>query len=586
MPELTKLYMQKVQLPNETEYWVKDAAAWEVLESFFGTPTVGADGGYHFPEFQESSEGTIQEIIQEIINNQYITEINEAATYQVDETISSASTHQTLPTSKAVYDYVGSMIKKIPEFDVVVLQGDTPLPNASAYTFHKIYLKDASSPEKLNYYKEWITIRSGSEGAYTYTWELIGDTAMSLDGYAREDWVKGEIQKIEIAGVTVTLNETQQGDTVSYSISAADLKTALGLRALAYKDSAQGATSDQVFSGLKATGSLDATVTAASLSQTSTAATLTTTNFTPAGNVNVTLSTDTATFSGSANYTPTGDVTAEAGSATTVLDSATFKVDNNGVEIGGTNAASAVSYDAPTTATVVAGLSTGSAASFTSTYTAPAIETGFVATEGTAASFTSTYTAPTLTVANTTLPQEAIIASYQGADETLVFSNATTTVVGSASGWNAGSYTATFTPNEPTAIDTTKFSAGTYTATFVPNVPTSASGTESVVTGLGSFTAAAQVFTGNKYSVETSTKNVLASNASFAFSGNQATISVTGEYEKATGATAAFVASNTAAIITGVTYDKAEIGNITVTINNPELTVATFTVSGQTVTVS
>ena len=225
MPDLTRLYMQKVQLPNETEYWVKDAAAWEVLESFFGTPTVGQDGAYHFPEFSESSEGTIQEIIQEIINNQYITEINEAATYEVSEEITSSSTHQTLPTSKAVYDYVDSMIETIPEFDVVVVQG--ALPTASADTFHKIYLQDASSPASPNLYKEWITIRTeggddpDSEG-YSYTWELIGDTSMSLDGYAQEDWVKNEIKKIEIAGVTVTLTETQQGDTVSYSISAAD----------------------------------------------------------------------------------------------------------------------------------------------------------------------------------------------------------------------------------------------------------------------------------------------------------------------------------------------------------------------------
>lgn len=579
------LYISKVKLPNNTEYLIKDAAAWEVLTSFFGEPEPDSEGVMHFPEFAESSEGTIQEIIQNIINNEYITEINEAATYEVSETIDSSSTHQTLPTSKAVYDYVDSMIETIPEFDVVVVSGD--LPTASADTFHKIYLQNASSPASPNLYKEWITIRSGSEGAYTYTWELIGDTSMSLDGYAQEDWVKGEIQKIEIAGVTVTLTETQQGDTVSYSISAADLKNALGLKALAYKDSASGTVPAQTFTGLKATGTLEATVTGATLSHTDTNAVITSsTTYTPAGSVSVSLTTATAGISAEGNYTPTGSVIAEAGSSTNVLATAAFAKDNAGVEIEGTNEASAVTFDnTGSTVTVVTGITGQAAPTFTEgAFTPASLDSGFY-TAGSAASLTTTYTAPELTTTTYSAAQDAVVASYQGPDEMLVFSTPTINTINGVSTFNAGTFTATFTPNSPTAIDTTKFSGGSKAADTFSAGSFGTLDTDSAIKTLGAATAAAQVFHGDKYKVNTTTETVLDSAASFTFSGNQATITVAGQYEKATGATGSFTATNSADIPATIQYKKAEMGNVSVTIANPELTVEDFTVTAKTVEV-
>ena len=585
---LTAKYISKVELPNGGQYLLKDAAAWEVLTSFFGDPVVGQDGAYHFPEFQESSEGTIQEIIQEIINNQYITEINEAATYDVSETIDSSSTHGTLPTSKAVYDYVDSMIETIPEFDVVVVSGN--LPTASADTFHKIYLQDASSPAQPNLYKEWITLRTGTDPNYSYSWELIGDTSMSLDGYAQEAWVKSEIQKIEIAGVTVTLNQTQQGDTVSYSISAADLKDALSLGDLAYKDSASGSTVDQTFTGLKATGTLEATVTGATLSHTDTNAVITSSNtYTPAGNVSVSLTTATAGISAEGNYTPTGSVVAEAGSSTNVLATASFAKDNAGVEIEGTNEASAVTFDnTGSTVSVVTGLTAGTAASLTTTYTPASLGSGFF-NAGTAATFTEgAFTAATITYSTATVSWTNVALAATPVDnETLIFATPTITQASDISAFNGGSKVAdTFNAGSLPSIDDTAFNGGSFTATFTPNSPTTAAGTDSAIKTLGAATAAAQVFHGDKYKVNTTTETVLDSGASFTFSGNQATITVAGQYEKATGATGSFTATNSADIPATIQYKKAEMGSVSVTIANPELTVETFTVTAQTVTVS
>lgn len=82
-------------------------------------------------------------------------------------------------------------VESLPTFDVVVL-GDAELPTASADTYHKLYLKTATSTGAQNVYKEYITVRSGVEGAYTYSWELIGDTAIDLTGYLKTVTVNGK----------------------------------------------------------------------------------------------------------------------------------------------------------------------------------------------------------------------------------------------------------------------------------------------------------------------------------------------------------------------------------------------------------
>ena len=82
-------------------------------------------------------------------------------------------------------------VESLPTFDVVVL-GDAELPTASADTYHKLYLKTATGTGAQNVYKEYITVRSGVQGAYTYSWELIGDTAIDLTGYLKTVTVNGK----------------------------------------------------------------------------------------------------------------------------------------------------------------------------------------------------------------------------------------------------------------------------------------------------------------------------------------------------------------------------------------------------------
>ena len=96
-------------------------------------------------------------------------------------------------------------VESLPTFDVVVL-GDAELPTASADTYHKIYLKTATGTGAQNVYKEYITVRSGNEGAYTYSWELIGDTAIDLTGYLKTVTVNGKAYS-NASGSSIDLGE-------------------------------------------------------------------------------------------------------------------------------------------------------------------------------------------------------------------------------------------------------------------------------------------------------------------------------------------------------------------------------------------
>lgn len=96
-------------------------------------------------------------------------------------------------------------VETLPTFDVVVL-GDAELPTASADTYHKIYLKTATGSATQNVYKEYITVRSGNEGAYTYSWELIGDTAIDLTGYLKTVTVNGKAYS-NASGSSIDLGE-------------------------------------------------------------------------------------------------------------------------------------------------------------------------------------------------------------------------------------------------------------------------------------------------------------------------------------------------------------------------------------------
>lgn len=54
------------------------------------------------------------------------------------------------------------------------------LPDASADTMYILYFVPSSDPQTQNVKDEYITIRTGSEGAYAYSWEQVGSTEIAV----------------------------------------------------------------------------------------------------------------------------------------------------------------------------------------------------------------------------------------------------------------------------------------------------------------------------------------------------------------------------------------------------------------------
>ena len=166
-----------------------------------------------------------------------------------------------LVDAATVKAYVEAQIKTIPEFDVVIVADGEELPTASADTFHKIYLKKASTTGiAQNIYKEYITVKNGD----TYSWELIGDTAID---------VSGKVDK------TTTI----AGIALDKDITVEQLQNALKLGAMAYADKANGSTTLETVDSItmkSVTVAGNATVTTKAAD-----ATLTKGDFTPAGTV-------------------------------------------------------------------------------------------------------------------------------------------------------------------------------------------------------------------------------------------------------------------------------------------------------------
>lgn len=191
-----------------------------------------------------------------------------------------------------IKEYVDAQVGSINKFDVVIgTAGADGKPNveASADTMYKLYLiqnADSSAGE----YIEYITIRSGVEGAYTYAWEAIGSTKMSLTGYVTETALVEALKPYE---------KTEN------------------LKALAYKDSAAGTVAGQTISGVKASGqsagsinvALEATEKAVASTGKYTPAGTIAGTVKPTGSVAVTVSTSAADATlTKGDYTPAGTV--------------------------------------------------------------------------------------------------------------------------------------------------------------------------------------------------------------------------------------------------------------------------------------
>ena len=470
-----------------------------------------------------------------------------------------------LVDASVVKAYVDSQVGQIHNFDVVIDAAGTsagPSVAASADTMYKIYLVP-SDDAAAGGYIEYITIRSGAEGAYTYAWEAIGNTKVSLTGY-------------------VPTSTTIATIALDHNITVAELKTALGLGAMAYADKASGSGTVQTIDSI----TMKEVTVAGNAAVTSKAAdaTLTKADYTPSGTitsdaikggtVTVTLgdsATKTEADLSTITYTPAGTIAAKEGGSFSALKTATLgEVETGGVQIEGTVSAPAISLTAADK-TFVTGLTGGKKASFTEgAFTPAAFQKGFY-TAGAAATWTGKeYIAPTMGEATkAAFASEGVTAAIDPEDaECLTFTNAATAQAVTAQGtFNAGKVDfGTFNGGSATVIDTTKFSGGAKAKdTFVANELQSVA-TDTVSEVSAAALANAPVFTGKSYSVSTTTDTALKDVAFTAT--NSATIVNKVEYVKpevksavleGEAATSTFNGTKVEkALVTGVSYDKAD----------------------------
>lgn len=471
-----------------------------------------------------------------------------------------------LPTAEAVKSYVDSAVGKIHNFDVVIdADGSAatgPSVAASADTMYKIYLVP-SGEAAAGEYIEYITIKSGDGEAATFKWEAIGSTKTNLTGY-------------------VPTSTTIATIKLDHNITVAELQTALGLGAMAYADKASGSGTVQTIDSItmkKVTVAGNAAVTSKAAD-----ATLTKANYTPSGTINsdaikggtvtVTLgdsATKTEATLSTSEFTPAGTIAAKEGGSFSALKTATLgEVETGGVQIEGTISSPAISLTAADK-TFATGLTGGKKASFTEgAFTPAAFQDGFY-TAGVAATWTGKdYVAPSMGEATkAAFASEGVTAAIDAEDaECLTFTTAATAQAVTAQGaFNAGKVDfGTFNGGSATLIDTTKFSGGAKAKdTFVANELQSVA-TDTVSEVSAAALANAPVFTGKSYSVSTTADTALKDVAFTAT--NSATIVNKVEYVKpevksavleGEAATSTFNGAEVKnALVTGVSYDKAD----------------------------
>lgn len=470
-----------------------------------------------------------------------------------------------LPTAQAVKSYVDSAVGKIHNFDVVIDPAGTaagPSVTASADTMYKIYLVPTGEAAAGEYI-EYITIKSGDGEAATFKWEPIGSTKTNLTGYVP----------------TTTTIATIKLD---HNITVAELQTALKLGAMAYADKASGSATLQTIDSItmkEATVAGNAAVTSKAAD-----ATLTKADYTPSGTINsdaikggtvtVTLgdsATKTEATLSTSEFTPAGTIAAKEGGSFSALKTATLgEVETGGVQIEGTISSPAISLTAADK-TFATGLTGGKKASFTEgAFTPAAFQDGFY-TAGVAATWTGKdYVAPSMGEATkAAFASEGVTAAIDAEDtECLTFTTAATAQAVTAQGaFNAGKVDfGTFNGGSATLIDTTKFSGGAKAKdTFVANELQSVA-TDTVSEVSAAALANAPVFTGKSYSVSTTADTALKDVAFTAT--NSATIVNKVEYVKpevksavleGEAATSTFNGTKVEkALVTGVSYDKAD----------------------------
>lgn len=431
-----------------------------------------------------------------LLGEQTVKELGAAAWKAVAATISGEG----LVDASVVKAYVDSQVGQIHNFDVVIDADGTaatgPSVTASADTMYKIYLVP-SADAAAGGYIEYITIRSGEEGAYTYAWEAIGNTKVSLSGY-------------------VPTSTTIATIKLDHNITVAELETALGLKAFARVDKGTATVAAKTVSGVKATGTSTGSLTGA-MAYDSTAITSTGT-VTATGSITGSAISDgtVAVTLKDAEAATAASVTAEAYKPAGSVTSAIALDADNGVAIGGTVSKPTATVT-PATATVQEMKTKG---------------TAYTITDGSVAKAADTKSA---------FATEGVVASVDEASETLTFTAAGTSQAVTASG--DVNYTA---PVLSGALPTFGASAAVMTdvavdvsqPTFTGNkyaVNSSFAGTEvenMKVTGVTYVKQAVDkaTFTGTK--------------ATLGFSGDEVDVSVAGTYDKANKGTLEFAGAN------------------------------------------
>lgn len=484
-----------------------------------------------------------------------------------------------LPTAEAVKSYVDSAVGKVHNFDVVIDATGTaasgPSVTASADTMYKIYLVP-SGEAAAGEYIEYITIKSGDGETATFKWEAIGSTKTNLTGY-------------------VPTSTTIATIALDHNITVAELQTALKLGAMAYADKASGSTTVQTIDSI----TMKEITVAGNAAVTSKAAdaTLTKADYTPSGNIKIgdAVSSETnkvltggsisvtlkdsaeasnAVIAATTSYSPAGTISAktENGSFSAIKTVALEANAEGNIQIQGSVGEQTVSLTS-TPKTFVTGLtnSTKKAATLTSGEFHPAaFQTGFYTAGSDASLKGGNYTAPTLGNATTgKFASEGIVATVgSGADEeTLIFSAAGTADAVTAQGALTGGSVSfpTLEGGKATVIDISKFSGGSkdadvFEAEFIPTAET---GTVNDVTAakLAGFN-----FVSDKYSLNTTSDTAL-KDVEFKPT-NSATIPSQITYVKPEINAATFTATSAVlgfdgtkvekALVTGVSYDKAD----------------------------
>ena len=368
-----------------------------------------------------------------------------AVTYNVDTTFNKDADN--LATSKAVAAYLeGAIAGLTGAMHFVGVKESLPLSGNNG----DIVIVGSA---------EYVWSDEKTDGA---GWILIGD-----------EGVYATISGVEAAYVKKTL--TIAGIDLNDAITADELKNALGLKALAYKDNASG-TIDGIVTGVQ-----DA-------------------QYTPAGSVEVKLTQTSTAMSSNGSFTPAGSV---HGNVTAAGSVALARDDANGVAVSGTVAAPTITVTPNTT------------------------EIQHIASLGELPSYTAAqYTAPSVAESSAQFASEGMIASIGSGDdaETLIIADASKSAALTGTGFNAGSYTAA------------QFNAGSLPAfgeaqTVVTGIA-SATSTAPVFSGdkfgatfSGSEVAIAATFAGTEGTVHVSGNYDKAGVESASFAGTEATIS-------------------------------------------------------------